>query len=1002
MQASVWILLFSGCLWAQTTPTLQWTAAGPTAIESAALQGAPLGGTIQALARSTDGTRTFAGGDGGVWQLASGGWSAISGGQPVRALAMTASGILYAATDTGVFSDAGGSFQLVHPSAPVARLAIDPLDDTHVFAATQQGLDELQGGTWKTRLTGATTDVAWSGGNVLVATTAGLQISVDDGVSFGAVAASGLPAVWKSAALVPQPGAGFLALFNGATSGLYALTSDGTTAKSIALPTDALITLAASADDIWVGGVDLWQYDLSTQRWTNLTNTGSPGATLHGGQRAILSAPDGSLWLGGVAGVWWAPKNGAFENVNGGPPPLANAGVLSIALIGNDATPLAALDSGDLALGQGSIWSVTAKNAATKFTSLATDATSLFAASGDAILQSADSGQTWSTTVAAASSVTALAVAQGHVFYGTAGGQLSTGTSPDAASAVTALAAAANDATDLWLGTATGLWHSADGGRSWKTALSSPFTGAATSLAIDPLRPGVIAAAGSAGVFVTFNQGANWVAMVSGLPDAPITDLEFSSETLWAATLGRGLYTLPLANGGMSLSLSAASTSPVAGSTVALKATVAALGQPMAGATVSFTASGAPWQANATTDAQGIATVTYPVPSTTGSVIVTASTQGPGGTLSATVTLGVGPGAAARIIVVSGDNQSATNATKLPQPIVLEVADASGNPVSNQALTLSGPGSFNPAAATTDPSGRASINYVLPSTVGPAHLTATSGALTASWIETALATPDFILTLAPPSAPAHANQVATLTVAVAAVGNFAAPVTLSCSAPIPACASVSPSVVAPGGSATVTVDIGAFDANQTSETVQITGASPGIGAHTASTTVLIAGFTLAASASSVTANSGQSTGAIVLTVTPVNGLAGAVTFSAQLSDGGALPAGLTPQFSPATLALPAVTATSFTVAVAASSQSPPLWPLPVWFAACAWLALCGKRRRRWLPVAFALVSAACGGSAASAPAPSLTAPPPLTYPLVITATSGTLSATVPITLTVQR
>ncbi|HEY7856816.1 MAG TPA: hypothetical protein VIC32_10245, partial [Terriglobales bacterium] len=870
MRVSVWMLIFAGCVGstaAQTSPP-QWAATGPAAIKSLALQGAPQGGTILALARSADGTRIYAGGDGGIWLFSSGGWAAVSGGQTARALALTSSGILYAGTDAGVYSDASGSWQLVHSSAEVMRLGIDPLDETHLFAATQQGLDELRAGTWITRIPGTIADLAWAGRDVLVATASGLQISTDDGASFAAITAGGLPATWQSVALAPQPGAGFLVLFNGASSSLYALSSDGATAKPMALPGAGLSTVAANATDIWVGGADLWQYDLNAQRWANLTNSGAPAATIHGGLRAILPARDGSLWMAGLGGVWWRPNSGSLENVNAGPPPLANAGVLSLAFTGP--APLAALDSGDLAFGQGSVWSVTATSAAAGITRLASDATSLFAAMGNVIFQSVDAGLTWFPAVTLASPVAALAAAQGHPVYGTAAGQLSTGASPGGASPITALAAAANDATGLWVATSTGLWHTGDGGVSWR-ATRLPFSGAVTSLAVDPARPGIIAAAGAPGVFVSINVGGNWVSINSGLPDAPITDLVFAGETLWAATLGRGLYTLSLTNAGMSLDLSAASGSPVAGGSIVLQATVTALGQPVAGAAVAFAASGAPWNASAITNAQGVATVTYPVPTTASRVILTAVTPGPSGSLSATTTLNVTPGVAAKIIVVSGDNQSATNATLLPQSIVLEVADANGNPVPGVPLNLAGPGRFNPAAPTTDQTGRASISYVLPSTLGAAHLTATSGSLSASWIETALPTPDFTLTLASPGAPAHANQIAQLMVTVAAVGNFTAPVSLSCSAPIPACASVSPASVAPGGTATVTVEVGAFDANQTSETVQITGTSPGVGAHTASATMLIAGFTLAASASAVSVTAGRASGAIALTVTPVNG-----------------------------------------------------------------------------------------------------------------------------------
>jgi photosystem II stability/assembly factor-like uncharacterized protein len=53
------------------------------------------------------------------------------------------------------------------------------------------------------------------------------------------------------------------------------------------------------------------------------------------------------------------------------------------------------------------------------------------------------------------------------------------------------------------------------------------------------------------GVFVTSNDGANWVAAGTDLPNVPVTDLEYrtASNSLYAATFGRGIYTLPLASG---------------------------------------------------------------------------------------------------------------------------------------------------------------------------------------------------------------------------------------------------------------------------------------------------------------------------------------------------------------------------------------------------------------------------------------------------------------------
>ncbi len=50
------------------------------------------------------------------------------------------------------------------------------------------------------------------------------------------------------------------------------------------------------------------------------------------------------------------------------------------------------------------------------------------------------------------------------------------------------------------------------------------------------------------GVFSAANGGARWRAAATGLPNVPVTDLEYraASNTLYAATFGRGMYMLPL------------------------------------------------------------------------------------------------------------------------------------------------------------------------------------------------------------------------------------------------------------------------------------------------------------------------------------------------------------------------------------------------------------------------------------------------------------------------
>lgn len=53
------------------------------------------------------------------------------------------------------------------------------------------------------------------------------------------------------------------------------------------------------------------------------------------------------------------------------------------------------------------------------------------------------------------------------------------------------------------------------------------------------------------GVFLSANGGANWLAAGADLPNVPVTDLEYraASNSLYAATFGRGIYTLQLPSG---------------------------------------------------------------------------------------------------------------------------------------------------------------------------------------------------------------------------------------------------------------------------------------------------------------------------------------------------------------------------------------------------------------------------------------------------------------------
>lgn len=89
-----------------------------------------------------------------------------------------------------------------------------------------------------------------------------------------------------------------------------------------------------------------------------------------------------------------------------------------------------------------------------------------------------------------------------------------------------------------------------------------------------------------------------------------------------------------------------------------------------------------------------------------------------------------GPLLQANIVAVSGDGQSGPAGTPLPKPVQVAVSDTLGNPVPGATVNFAGSNaSVSQASVQTDTSGRAAAVVTLGNTVGPAHITATSGKL---------------------------------------------------------------------------------------------------------------------------------------------------------------------------------------------------------------------------------------------------------------------------------
>lgn len=215
----------------------------------------------------------------------------------------------------------------------------------------------------------------------------------------------------------------------------------------------------------------------------------------------------------------------------------------------------------------------------------------------------------------------------------------------------------------------------------------------------------------------TNNQGLS--ATVAGLTGSPVafvasatappTQMAYSSGNAQTAAAGQALAQ-PLV-----VVVRDAGSNPVAGVVVSWQVTA---GGGTLGAATSIT------------NGSGLASMSYTVGTTAGvgnqgvSASVTGLTGSPVG-----FTASVVAGTASQIAVSSGDNQTATVATALAQPIVVVVKDAFGNV--KQGVTVNwaagaGSGSTGAATSVTDASGLASTTWTIGTTAGSGNQSATA------------------------------------------------------------------------------------------------------------------------------------------------------------------------------------------------------------------------------------------------------------------------------------
>jgi adhesin/invasin len=158
--------------------------------------------------------------------------------------------------------------------------------------------------------------------------------------------------------------------------------------------------------------------------------------------------------------------------------------------------------------------------------------------------------------------------------------------------------------------------------------------------------------------------------------------------------------------------------------------------RPVAGATVVIDLAGALVEPDTiSTDAAGTASAEITLGAEVGEVAGAARVVAPESPaeVRASFTV-VGLAASANGLAgVSGDGQTGPAGTQLPEPLVVEVTDAFGNPVEGVPITWTPDvGSVSETATTTDGSGRTSVTRTLGPTAGTQTTTASSGELAGS------------------------------------------------------------------------------------------------------------------------------------------------------------------------------------------------------------------------------------------------------------------------------
>jgi len=138
---------------------------------------------------------------------------------------------------------------------------------------------------------------------------------------------------------------------------------------------------------------------------------------------------------------------------------------------------------------------------------------------------------------------------------------------------------------------------------------------------------------------------------------------------------------------------------------------------------------------SARTDGDGVAQSHWTLGATSGTqtVVARVARDGSAEPLEVRFSAAVEAGAADRIVLVSGNDQSAEVGARLAAPLVVRVTDGFGNPIPGVAVQwTAAAGGVDPASSVTGSDGQAQTSWTLGSATGPQSATASSIGLAGS------------------------------------------------------------------------------------------------------------------------------------------------------------------------------------------------------------------------------------------------------------------------------